>query len=104
MSLSVGQAGATLRFLIGSILFVTAVIVAAAGRIIDDGSVVRRVLAVVLVEPFAVIGFVAVAYISAPHSRFGTWLDEFLPRLRHWPLALLTALSISLISFIIVVV
>lgn len=42
---------------------------------------ILRVFAVLLIIPLGLIGILAAAFIVAPRSRFGVWLDHFVPRL-----------------------
>jgi len=54
---------------------------------------IGRLLAIVILEPFAWIAAVAAVYVLAPLSRFGAWLGQSLARLREWKIAV-AAISI----------
>ena len=101
LALSVGQASVATRVFLATVVLATALIVAAAGFMVAR-TPAGRVVAIALIEPLAIIGFIAAAFIAAPRSRFGIWLDRFVPRLRDAKIALLTALILFALAATIV--
>jgi hypothetical protein len=91
---SVGRASLPLRITIAAVFLVTTAILLGAGVFIAPESRLAFVVAVVMIEPIGIIGVVAAAFVLAPHSRFGVWLDHFVPRLREPLVAILTAFAL----------
>lgn len=103
LPLSVGQASIGVRLTI-ALIFMAVALLCIGGGIYISNLTAARVLAVLLVIPVGLIGAIAVAFVLAPHSRFGDWLDRFVPRLRERDIAIntalffwLTALALSLL-------
>ncbi|HEX8254768.1 MAG TPA: hypothetical protein VF846_16610 [Thermoanaerobaculia bacterium] len=94
LPLSVGQASAAVRIMLGLVFAATAILCIGGGIFISTMAVAARVIAVVLIVPIGLIGAIAVAFILAPHSRFGDWLDRFVPRLREPRVAGAVALTL----------
>ena len=55
-------------------------------------------------DGFAPDTLVAAVFVIAPHSRFGVWLDHFLPRLREERIAYATMLALWLASALVMLV
>lgn len=91
LPLSVGQASRGVRVMI-AIIFTAVTLLCIGGGIYISNITAARVLAVLLVIPVGLVGALAVAFVLAPHSRFGDWLDRFVPRLRERNIAIATAL------------
>jgi hypothetical protein len=68
----------------------------------DHGPFAARILAIVLLVPFGIVALVAAAFIVAPFSRFGVWLDTFLPAMIGWR-AVAVAASLWAISALLVI-
>ena len=98
LALSVGQAGIATRAVIAAVVFLTSVILAAAGVTIGRAA---PAIAILLILPMAIIGLVTSAFIAAPLSRFGISLDRFVPRLRERTIALTTFAALVLVSFLV---
>lgn len=98
LPLSVGQASLPVRLLIASVFLLTAILCVAGGVLISETSA-GRVLAIVLVIPVGETGSIAAAFVLAPHSRFGRWLDHFVTRLREPVVAVGTAAALWLVAF-----
>lgn len=94
LPLSVGSAPVGVRLLIAVIFLATSLLMLIGARLIP------RVLAVVFIAPIGIVGLIATAFVVAPHSRFGTWLDHFVPRLREPKVAIATAIVILLIALV----
>lgn len=90
LPLSVAQALIGTRVVIAAVFLVTAMLCIAGGRLISE-SLAPRMVAVVLIVPIGLIGLIAAAFVLAPRSRFGEWLDGFVPRLREPLVAIGTA-------------
>jgi len=82
------------RIFLAVVFLVAAALCIGGGVLISRAGVAPRVVAVVLIVPLGVIGVVAAAFILAPWSRFGVWLDAFVPRLREPLVAGATAMAL----------
>lgn len=91
---SVGSASLPLRITIAAVFLVTAAILLGAGVFIASESRLAFVVTVAMIEPIGIIGVIAAAFVLAPHSRFGVWLDHFVPRVREPVVAILTVLAL----------
>lgn len=86
-------------------VFLALVFLAAAALCLGGGVSISRVglapriVAIVLIVPLGLIGVIAAAFILGPWSRFGVWLDAFVPRLREPRVAVATALTLWLVAF-----
>ena len=100
LPLSVGQASLPLRLLIAIVFLVTAALCLGGGLAIARIGLGPRAVAVALIVPLGLIGLVAAAFVVAPHSRFGTWLDLFVPRLRAPRVAIVTAMTLWLAALL----
>lgn len=100
LPLSVGGASMGIRLLIAAIFAMTSAACIGAGLLIS-AAIILRVFAVVLIIPLGLIGILAAAFIVAPRSRFGVWLDHFVPRLREPRVALATAAVLWLIAYLV---
>lgn len=99
LPLSVGQASLPARLTIALVFLVTAFLCIAGGRLISESGAARAV-AVALIVPLGEIGILATAFVLAPRSRFGDWLDRFVPRLREPLVAAATGTVLWLIAFL----
>lgn len=99
LPLSVGQATLAVRLVI-AVVFLLAAGVAIAGGVLMSSIVIARVMAVLLVIPVGLIGILAAAFVLAPHSRYGVWLDHFLPTLRRPAVAVATAIALWTAAFL----
>jgi hypothetical protein len=100
LPLSVGRASFATRALIALVFLVTAALCIGGGVLIS-GTGAARVVAVVLIVPLGLIGLLAAAFILAPWSRYGVWLDAFVPRLREPMIAVATAMLLWAIAFLV---
>jgi hypothetical protein len=100
LPLSVGQASITMRMLLAGIIAAAAAICIGGGMLISSHAA-ARVVAVLLIVPAGLIGIAGVAFVLAPHSRYGDWLDRFVPRLAERRIALLTAMSLWLAALVV---
>jgi hypothetical protein len=100
LPLSVGKASLATRILIALVFFVTAILCIGGGMLISGTAIAARAIAIVLIVPLGLIGLLAAAFILVPHSRFGVWLDHFVPRLREPHIAVTTAAVLWLIAFV----
>lgn len=66
------------------------------------GGVAGLVVAVVLLQPIALVLATAAIYVAAPFSRFGRWLDRNLVRLHEPPVASLAVVLFVLAALAIV--
>jgi hypothetical protein len=98
LPLSVGQASLPVRVTI-ALIFAVVAAVCIGGGILISSVAAARVLAILLVIPVGLIGVLATAFVLAPHSRFGDWLDRFVPRLREPKIAVATVLVFWLVAF-----
>ncbi|HEX7151656.1 MAG TPA: hypothetical protein VF618_09230 [Thermoanaerobaculia bacterium] len=99
LPLSVGRASFAVRALIAFIFLVTGAICLGGGILVARAS---RLTAIALIVPLGLIAILAASYILAPFSRFGVWLDHFLPRIREPHIALLVATVIWGVATVIV--
>jgi hypothetical protein len=80
LPLSVGAASLPVRLLLATIVAAAGVICGGGGWWIGShGPVAARLVAIGLLVPFGIVALIAAAFIVAPFSRFGVWLDAFLP-------------------------
>ena len=100
LPLSVGRASLATRVLIALVFLVTAALCIGGGVLISTSGA-ARVVAVVLIVPLGLIGVIAALFVLAPWSRFGVWLDEFVPRLREPHIAIATTLVLWLLAFLV---
>lgn len=98
LPLSVGQASLGTRVIIAFVFLMTAFLCIAGGRLISESGAARAV-AVVLIVPLGMSGLIAAAFVLAPRSAFGDWLDRFVPRLREPLVAAGTGTVLWLIAF-----
>jgi hypothetical protein len=98
LPLSVGQASLGVRVLLALILAAAAALCIGGGVYISSLTA-ARVIAVLLVIPVGLTGAIATAFVLAPHSRFGDWLDRFVPRLREPAVAIATAVAFWTLAF-----
>ncbi|HYH07212.1 MAG TPA: hypothetical protein VEK11_09175 [Thermoanaerobaculia bacterium] len=98
LPLSVGEARLGVRVLIAGVFVVTAAICIGAGMLLAQNPA-ARIVAIVLIIPIGLIGAIATLFILAPHSRFGTWLDGFVPLLRKPAIAVATAAALWALAF-----
>ncbi|HEX6087098.1 MAG TPA: hypothetical protein VF266_21385 [Thermoanaerobaculia bacterium] len=82
------------------VFFVVAALCIGGGVSISRVGLAPRVVAVVLIVPLGLIAAIAAAFILAPWSRFGVWLDAFVPRLREPLVAILTAVALWVVAFL----
>jgi hypothetical protein len=99
LPLSVGQAPLAVRVVIASV-FALSSAVSIGGGIAISSIAAARVVAVLLVVPTGLVGVLAVAFILAPRSRYGDWLDRFVPRLRDPRVAAGTAMLLWSLAFL----
>ncbi|HYO78007.1 MAG TPA: hypothetical protein VE010_16225 [Thermoanaerobaculia bacterium] len=102
LPLSVGQASIAVRIMLGLVFAATAILCIGGGMFIATIAVAARVIAIGLVVPIGLIGAIAVAFILAPHSRFGDWLDRFVPRLREPRVAIAVTAGLWLLALLLV--
>ena len=103
LPLSVGAAPLSVRLVIAFVFLLTAAVCIAGGVFVaSSGSRLATFAAIVLIEPIGIVGLIAVAFIAAPHSRFGVWLDHFVPRLRETGVAVATAVVVGCLGAAIV--
>lgn len=82
LPLSVGSASVPVRLGIATIFALVALIVGGSAMyLFVCGRVAARVLSIVALMPFAFAGLFAAAFVAAPFSRYGIWLDAFVPSL-----------------------
>ena len=101
LPLSVGRASVATRVFLAAVFLATAALCIGGGILISRVALAPRVVAVVLIVPLGLIGVLAAAFILAPWSRFGVWLDGFVPRLREPLVAAGTAMTLGLIALLI---
>lgn len=99
LPLSVGHASLPVRVVI-AVVFALAAAVSIGGGIAISSIAAARVVAVLLVVPIGLVGILAVAFILAPRSRYGDWLDRFVPRLREPRVAFATAMLLWTLAFL----
>lgn len=82
LPLSVGSASLAVRVLLAAIIMAVAAICGGGGVWIGrHGPNAARAVAIALLVPFGIVALAAAAFILAPFSRYGIWLDAFLPTL-----------------------
>ena len=91
LPLSVGQASAAMRVLLAIVFAVAAALCIGGGMLISSNAAARAI-AILLIVPVGLIGVAGVAFVLAPHSRYGDWLDRFVPRLAERRIAIVTAM------------
>ena len=92
LPLSVGRATVATRLFLAAVFLAAAALCIGGGVLISRAGTAPRAVAVVLIVPLGLVGVVAAAFILAPWSRFGVWLDAFVPRLREPRVAIATAM------------
>lgn len=100
LPLSVGQASVPVRIVIAIMFLLTASLCIGGGVLISSNAAARAI-AVLLIVPVGLIGVLAAAFVIAPHSRFGVWLDHFIPRLWNPRIAIATAMTLWLIALLV---
>lgn len=100
LPLSVGQASLGVRLLIALVFLFTAALCIGGGIVISSNAAARSV-AVLLVVPVGLVGVIATAFVLAPHSRFGVWLDHFIPRLSNPRVSIATAIIFWATAFVV---
>jgi hypothetical protein len=100
LPLSVGQASLAVRIVIALVFLLTASLCIGGGVLISS-NIAARCIAVLLIVPVGLIGLIAAAFVIAPHSRFGVWLDHFIPRLWNPRVALATAMTFWLLALLV---
>jgi hypothetical protein len=98
LPLSVGEASVAMRLVV-AIVFAVAAVVCIGGGMLIATELAARIVAALLIIPIGLAGVLAVAFVLAPHSRYGRWLDHFVPRLREPRIAIATAVTFWLIAF-----
>ena len=79
LPLSVGAASLLVRVLLSAIVLVASTVSVAAGVLLGRrGPLPAAMIAGGLLIPFGIIALLGAAFIAAPHSRFGKWLDHSL--------------------------
>jgi hypothetical protein len=81
LPLSVGSASLPLRLLIASIFVAAGALCIGGGVFAGRTGVAGAAVAIALIVPLGLIAAIAAAFVIAPFSRFGVWLDEFVGRL-----------------------
>jgi hypothetical protein len=99
LPLSVGQASMPVRVLLAIVLAAAAALCIAGGVFIASNAAARAI-AILLVIPVGLIGVAGVAFVLAPHSRYGDWLDRFVPRLAERRIATLTAVLLWGVAYV----
>ena len=94
---SVGQAGWGTRTMLAIVVLASSLLMMASGLAVSSRAA-GAVVATLLIQPVALIGLLAAAFIAAPHSSYGAWLDRFVPRLRDARVAILATLALWTIS------
>ena len=93
LHLSVGSASRAVRVVVSTVFLTTGALCVASGLTIGAGGPAAATLvAIVLVIPLGIIACIAAAFVLAPFSRFGVWLDELLPSLNGWRGVMVAAL------------
>ena len=100
LPLSVGRASVATRLFLAIIFLATAALCLAGGILIAREGLAPRVVAILLIHPLGLVGVLAAAFILGPWSRFGVWLDAFVPRLREPRVAIGTAMLLWTIAFL----
>ncbi|HYC88096.1 MAG TPA: hypothetical protein VEO54_02700 [Thermoanaerobaculia bacterium] len=100
LPLSVGRASVATRVFLAVVFLAAAALCIGGGVLISRAGPAPRVVAVVLIVPLGLIGAIAAAFILAPWSRFGVWLDAFVPRLREPWVGVGTALTLWTVAWL----
>jgi hypothetical protein len=100
LPLSVGRASMATRLFLALVFLTTAALCLGGGVLISREGIAPRLVAVVLLVPLGLLGITAAAFILAPWSRFGVWLDAFVPRLREPRIAAATAVTLWLVALL----
>lgn len=100
LPLSVGRASLATRLFLAIVFLAAAALCIGGGVAIGRVGLAPRIVAIVLIVPLGLIGVLAAAFILAPWSRFGVWLDGFVPRLREPAVAGVTAMLLWGIAFL----
>ena len=100
LPLSVGRASVATRVTIALVFLVTAALCIGGGVMISRIGA-ARIVAVILIVPLGLTGAIAAMFVLAPWSRFGIWLDAFVPRLREPLVAVATAMLLWAIAFVV---
>ncbi len=101
--MSVGQASRPVRALLAVVLVVVGVLCLGGGVLVAGrGGTPGVVLSIALVEPFGFVALLAAAFVAAPFSWYGRWLDQFVPLLARPGTALLTAAALAIASAVVV--
>lgn len=100
LPLSVGSASLGVRILIAAVFAVTALLCIGGGIVIARAATAGRIVAILLVVPLGLAGMVAAAFVLAPWSRFGVWLDAFVVRLREPRIAVAVTVIAWAIAFL----
>ena len=80
LPLSVGSAPLPLRIFIAAMFLTIGVLCMTGGAFLGArGPVAAKCIAVALIIPLGLIACIGAAFTIAPFSRFGVWLDHFLP-------------------------
>jgi hypothetical protein len=80
LPLSVGSASFGVRLFLALSFAVVALLCIGAGVLIArSGNLAATVIAILAVVPLGCIAAIAAAFVLAPFSRFGIWLDAFVP-------------------------
>jgi hypothetical protein len=82
---SVGSASLPVRLLLALVYVVAALILLGMGVYVSRGPLFLAALAVFAILPFGFVACVATAFVLAPWSRFGIWVDGFVPQLGRRP-------------------
>ena len=99
LPLSVGRASLPTRVLVAVVFLIAAALCIGGGVAVSRLGPARAV-AVILIVPLGLVGVMAAAFILAPWSRYGVWLDAFVPRLREPRVAVATAMLLWLAAFL----
>jgi hypothetical protein len=100
LPLSVGRASAVTRVFLAIVFAAAAALCIGGGMLIARVGVAPRAVAMLLIIPIGLIGVVAAAFILGPWTRFGVWLDSFVPRLREPSIAVATAMLLWGVAFV----
>jgi hypothetical protein len=80
LPLSVGSASLPVRAVVAGVFMLVAAITCAGGVYAGmHGPLGAAIVAAMAILPFSVVVLIAAAFVIAPHSRFGVWLDTTLP-------------------------
>ena len=82
-----------------ALVFAAAAVLCIGGGMLIATELATRVVAALLIIPIGLVGVLAVAFVLAPHSRYGDWLDHFVPRLREPRIAVACAVTFWTIAF-----